>query len=142
MDARLLHIDLAEARQALADLAARQDAERRLAFDVTLEGKLGAGTQADRDIGIVECREAAGRRVDELGGDQLVADSSGSAGDMMQTIVAHRRLLFAVNSRGGCPSRTGVEQALVAIVCRPLPRFPHNVVSLSANQRGLQPYRL
>src|ERR1700730_1883049 len=99
MDARLLHIDLAEARQALADFPARQDAERRLAFDVTLEGKLGAGTQADRDIGIVECREAAGRRVDKLGGDQLVADLGGSAGDMMQTIIAHRRLLFAVNSR-------------------------------------------
>src|ERR1700730_8683528 len=117
MDARLLHADLPEARQALADFAARQDAEHRLAFDVVLEGKLGTGAQADRDIGVVERREAAGRRVDKLAGDQLVADGSGSAGDMVQTIVAHRRLLFAVNSRNGCPSRSGVEQVLVAMVC-------------------------
>src|ERR1700724_1098599 len=101
----------------------------RLGREARTGSPLPPGAQADRDIGIVACREAAGRRVDKLGGDQLVADGSGSAGDMVQTIVAHRRLLFAVNSRDGCPSRTGVEQALVAMVCRLLPLFPHNVVS-------------
>ena len=57
----IVHVDLPETREALSDLLVRKDAdaEGRLAFDILVEGDLGARQQADRDVGFADRGEPA-----------------------------------------------------------------------------------
>ncbi|MGH6767532.1 MAG: hypothetical protein ACRECO_00770 [Xanthobacteraceae bacterium] len=79
----ILKIDLPEAGEPMADLAARKHAEGRLAFDVSFEGKFGARPQAHGDIGFADGGEAARDGISELGRYQGVFEDSGSRGDVM-----------------------------------------------------------
>jgi len=98
----VVHVDLPESRQPLADLLVRQDAdaERRLAFDILVEGDLGAGQQANGNVRIADCRETAGDRVGEPRRCQFVADLGGTRRDVVQTIVAHRGDSFSCELSG------------------------------------------
>src|SRR5258705_14015356 len=91
MIVRVLEIDRAEARDLVGDFAARQQAEGVNAGNFLLECELGAGHQADRDIGFADRREAPGDRVGEFCRYQLVSDLGRSAREVLQTIVTHGR---------------------------------------------------
>src|SRR5262245_66392835 len=91
MHVGLVIVDVPEACDALAELAGRQEAERRIAFDVTVEGDLGAGPDAYGHIRLPRRGKATSDRVVEARGDQLVSDLGGSGGDRVEAIVAHRR---------------------------------------------------
>jgi hypothetical protein len=93
MGHRVVHIDLAEAREPLPDFLIREDtdAERRLAFDILVECDLGTGQQADRNVRLSDRRKTTGNRVVEFRRHQLVLDLGRPVRDVVQTVVTHRR---------------------------------------------------
>ena len=72
----VVEVDLPEAREPLPDLLVWQNAEakRRLAFDILIERKFGAGQQADRNIRLANRCEPSRDGIWEFGRYQLVLD--------------------------------------------------------------------
>src|SRR5258705_7483136 len=92
----IVHVDLPKAREALSDFLVREnpDAERRLAFDIRIEGDLRAGKQANRDIRLADCGKSARDGIVEFSHDQLVLDRGWPGCNMEQTVVTYRRSSF------------------------------------------------
>src|SRR6516165_5855595 len=92
----VVEVDLPEAHEPLPDLLVWQNAEakRRLAFDILIERKFGAGQQADRNIRLANRCEPSRDGIWEFGRYQLVLDPGRPGCDMVQTIVTHRRNSF------------------------------------------------
>ena len=56
------------------------------------------------DVGLTNRGETAGDRIWEACRHQFVTDFGGTRCYVVETVVTHRRLLLAANSRDGCPS--------------------------------------
>src|SRR6478735_4692035 len=94
----VVHVDLPEAGEPLADLLIREDAERRLAFDIRVECDLGTRQQADRNVRLPNRLEAASNRIAEFRRYQPVFDLGRTVRDVVQTIVTHRRTPLRVKA--------------------------------------------
>jgi hypothetical protein len=76
MDARLVGVDLPEARQPLTDLPRTEKPKRRLTLDVVVEGNLGAWHQANRYARLSNRNKATRDRVGKGGCHQPILDLS------------------------------------------------------------------
>jgi hypothetical protein len=73
---RLVLVDLAKASDLVPEPIA--DTKGDLADQFPIKGKLCSREQADRNVGIIDCSEAASPRVDESSRNELVTDPRGS----------------------------------------------------------------
>src|SRR6516162_4527521 len=87
---RFVEIDLPEARETFANLAAEQKTFR---IGVRLESYLGARTQAERNRAVRGRRKTSRLRPRKSGGDDRLRQLRRSGGHGVQTVVTHEELL-------------------------------------------------
>src|SRR5262249_53292558 len=99
MNVRIVHINLAKPCDPVIYTCLSEELQGAVMLDVILKRQLGAGKEADSDLGLADGGEATGDRFRKNRRYQFISDFSGPRGDEMQTVIAHGRGLLCRNNR-------------------------------------------
>src|SRR5215831_1745033 len=102
MSMRVVAIDLSKTRHPLLYFVP-EEPESGLVPNCLLEGQLGSRKEAHSHVRFTRRGEAAGNRVTEPGGYELITDSCRSGRDLVQTVVTHGRYSSCCNTAGRVP---------------------------------------
>ncbi len=94
MDMRIVHIDLAEASDALGQAGPAEQSESTVVLHVPIEGDFGAGKEADGHLWFAERGETARDRLNKVGGNKPVRYLGRTRGDEVQAVIAHVKALL------------------------------------------------
>src|SRR5262249_58637390 len=113
MSMRVVAVDLSKPRHPLLGFPVPEEPESGLVPNCLPEGQLGSRKEAHSHLRFIRRGEAAGNRVTEPGGYELITDFCRSGRDLVQSVEGTP---LAATQPGGSPRAT--DQTFVAVLFR------------------------